>query len=395
MPSVRCSGCGFEVSSAEVRCPRCGVAVPSNTGTPVGPPPLRTVRRPQAPPPLPAKPRFTLPAWLLLACVPGELLLIALSLGLATEPVTVPYMIILVIGTLVFASLLGGGIGWAVFYLAGKSRLAGNLVAFCMIFMFALLPAIGLGIEQASDFFERRATLNQVNAEIHQAATAMMAAQQQAGQSGAPITQSTPLRNLASLFRDGATRLSGDHSLVYSAIGDLFDELAGAWQDYENRLAAIVDAGALDVTKLESLNELRDRIEDYQAMGEANTRLDAQIQSLPKRLNQRLAGKDIDPAALTLMRQAFLGGFNRTRDLQVRMRELDAEIVETSLGMLSLLREEWGRWQIEASTGTLLFVSDSAAESYTSLFTKLAQLFDEQRRTKTQILPVLNEFMSQ
>ncbi len=109
-----------------------------------------------------------------------------------------------------------------------------------------------------------------------------------------------------------------------------------------------------------SVDEVRQRIAEFEALRLANDLLDSAYQTLPVRLKARLVEADLssDEIGLSLFAMEY------RIELFGRLRQATREIITGRVKQLEVLQREFGRWSVD-SDGNVYFERDAANAEYT------------------------------
>jgi hypothetical protein len=333
--------------------------------------------------------------WLLAAVIPGALLKVFLELQVGGSPGNVSYAMGAGMGTLLMGTLLGALVARLVFWGNGGKQAMATWLAVPFAMIVSLAPAVLTAADHVRQTAVEQAALLQVEEEVRVALQAMVTAQTEANVAGAVFSQSEMLQDYAKVFKEGASRLGPRQSVVFQALGEAIDAFALTWKTYDDALARLLEAGALEESTLTSVSEIVDRIELNEAFGEANAAVAQHANDMPGHLERKLRDADIDERAMATVNAGFLESFNARMPLMLRVRELDAAIVEVAGAMLNFLKDEWGRWEHDPETQTTYFETDEAVARYDELITQLNTLSAEQdqaiRNALQEMSSVANE----
>lgn len=383
MTAKRCPSCNFEVSGVLSRCPYCGEVM---NAQPLGQATMTPPAMPgQGPPPLPPPPRFRFAWWLLLACLPGALLTTLVERISPAEDATWPAGVAFGLGVFAFLVLLAYLIARLTFALSRRNQPLASVVALVVVLLLSLIPPLsqlGNAIQQRA---EEQAALAELEQEIARTLHALAVEQQAALTTGDLLSQSEATRRLAMVYVNGADRLGKDQRVAFHALGQMLMGLADAWQDYDNGLERIIEAGAIEPTTLRSRDDIDQRLTLYRQLADANIAIRHHAESLPQHLERHFNEANADPRAVEIIQREFLRGFNQRLPDNTRMRELDEAILNNCIQVLNLYRQEWGTWEVDPITGIPYFETDETVTQFNQLATQLDTLIAEQDQLALRI----------
>lgn len=179
-------------------------------------------------------------------------------------------------------------------------------------------------------------------------------------------------RDAGPLRHSGAT---GEFGEVERVMLDFYGDLSRRQRQYEEDIAVLVDVfepatmrGPADAARAANAGAgLPEVIRTYVA----------ELRSSPQQLRERLDQANLSAATRREMLEGFEEGFAGAADVNVRIQDLELEVVEAALELLAVLRRT--SWERDRA-GNFLFSSDSALRQFEPVRIRLERVSQEQQR---------------
>lgn len=181
---------------------------------------------------------------------------------------------------------------------------------------------------------------------------------------------------LADDFEETAASVEGDDAAIFSAAGAMLRSFQESQTRYSAAAKRVNDAGWGAATRLGSLAAIDRRMEMIRSLAKENESFAALMREIPKQFRERLtkAGVAGPKIGLALVRHVP----QKKTELVLKIREQDRLLCDAWLDALQLLRDQWGRWRLDAEAGTVRFESDSAAGAHAALMDRIRAIQERQ-----------------
>jgi hypothetical protein len=166
-----------------------------------------------------------------------------------------------------------------------------------------------------------------------------------------------------------ADAITGEEKLIAKASAAISRELADRMRPYTVAYESLMNSGSIDPTNITSIEDIDRRLALANELVEANDDVLASIPKMPARFEALL----LEYGYPKTKAPAIVNRFRAESKLPILIgiRTADGELFECSGGILRLLKETWGHWEVEPETGALLFESDEVIDRYNDLLERL------------------------
>lgn len=260
------------------------------------------------------------------------------------------------VGTTLSVLLVPYVLTWIVWLLSRRSQRVASIL-FPTLMVLVILGSISQTSKRAAERRESNAAMEQLGRTLQQTNTKL-----KQGVSG-----SEALGDVSQAIDQAKAVASGTDKLLVEATGDYLAIAQKHSEEYEAALAEVEAKDALTPEQAASeaeLDQLRIVLErfiaetkelrDFLARGEAE---------LTSALRKRGVPSGLEEEVLAGFRQKQGG---ERLPLMLKMREMDVRIGEALLGIVALLKEEWGAWRYDQERG-ILFDREPALSRYQTL----------------------------
>ena len=307
------------------------------------------------------------------------LLLLAAALAVladATDTAATPETIGRLTGMFAAVVLIPLGLGWLVSFLSRHRRWAGNITV-VLVALLVMLGQLGQRGQQAN-------ALDRLDRAMREARQKRAELVQQMQQGKSPVHgMSQRLETRITTIEEVASDSHGPVKAALTAMAQTFHKLLPAAREYEQAFARIQKAGMLMPGTLDSRETINERIELFEQFGEANNALDKAFASIDARLLKRLQEADIEEARAKKL-VAKIRKTSSTTEIR-RLRELDRRLVERSIKMLNLLKDNYQKWQYDPEGKQIVFSSDALLKKHNQAFKQIQRIGEKQRNLIKQI----------
>lgn len=291
-----------------------------------------------------------------------------------------PELVEKLFGSVLVSAFVIGVPSWLVWRIS-RSRLAGNIT--CALIVSLMLFAFGSAIvttknkvqknEAAMDAFlaDSDAT-HQQQAELLDRAIA--------GEDVADEMSKRFDENLDRIDRVSA-QSSGTQAKVMEAMGQVMRRLQKPLARYNEAADLFMNAGGIDPATLTDAETIAKRLEMADEFDLANDALTATYADLERDMRARLKAMSMSDKEADFLIGKWRQGARP--DLMARVRESDRVIAEKSRKMLSILKDNFGRWSY--SDDTILFDDDAVLEQYNACAIELDNAAVEQEQAQREI----------
>ncbi|MEM9295746.1 MAG: hypothetical protein AAGA57_08090 [Planctomycetota bacterium] len=287
-----------------------------------------------------------------------------------------------VIGALLYPWLFS----FLAFHITRRSRVAslGGLLLGALLFLGSLSLAISAShkLEGQAD---RGSKVDQAARDIRMDVARHAEAVAAAREGDAVPSDVVALDRRIEIFESALSNARGEGRRVGRVAVESLRGVRAALVRYESALQAVVDAGGLEPAGLLDFAELERREDLYRQFREANQGLRAAQLGLADAFESRLRAAGVSKSSL----DAAVLGMRGSQQLEFtsEMRDLDAALVDASLAMFQVMRDEHGYWRVD-DQGLVWFEKDEAGRAYD-------QAMQELDRVSTRQDALLQEFARQ
>ena len=171
-------------------------------------------------------------------------------------------------------------------------------------------------------------------------------------------------------------------AIMARAAADLLREMAQHAQPYEQAARQLMAAGGVQPAGLDTVAAIDARLKLVQEFAAANEQFDQVLAAVPAQTRARLK----QAGAPDVAAEAFMRGANRNLILVREVRRTDRQLAVLMADTLGLLKSAWGAWELDRSTGSLLFERDADLNRYQQLVTQIQTVAVEQEGYQRQML---------
>jgi hypothetical protein len=169
-------------------------------------------------------------------------------------------------------------------------------------------------------------------------------------------------------------KLDGKAKDMGKALFSVNDQMLVLAKRYEAARKEYVESGGTDASTIRTLGQLEAREKVIRDFGVANDALLKFLQSIDTHLSAALANMELTAYQRTEAIQNYKKG--ASLEVLVAIRELDQQVANDSLAVVSLLRKEWGKWRVQGND--VLFDRGSAANEFNSVLGRITAAGEKQ-----------------
>ena len=280
-----------------------------------------------------------------------------------------------------FGSYAGAGLFFALFvaWLISKMTRSSTVpaVAFCLI-----LVAQISGLQQQNREIEQ--TLATFEEEAREKNIALM--EKALAGEDTESDMVTHIGRTASQMNYLAQTTTGEDAKSLQILSETIAEISPAVQIYYAALQDVIDSGGVDASSLKNRDQITLRLEKIDVFEQANEQFDALYASLPDQLRKKFKSEGIIGKDAYKIADSWE---NEVLPVVRKTRQADRELVHAMRGLLTVLSDHWGRWEVDSVTGEIWFEEDDTVALYNNYFQKMNHAATEQEALQRQHLDAL------
>ncbi len=186
----------------------------------------------------------------------------------------------------------------------------------------------------------------------------------------------------AAALQEKATKLDGKSKALAEAILSVNDEIREYATIYETARKKFLQAGGADAFTLTSLDEIQTREKIAIEVQVANAGLLDYLQGIDGRLGLALSQAGIAAQEAEDAIRSYKRGANIEAVLAIR--ELDMKSAEEAAAVISLLRNEFGKWRIKGNA--VLFDRSAAAAEFNAVVERIDDIVNKQTQLQKALV---------
>lgn len=202
---------------------------------------------------------------------------------------------------------------------------------------------------------------------------------------------STDVRNMAAVIQKVADLSTGPltEQKAIRAINNALVKFSEQAAKYAAMVEQIEKNGGIISSKLTSLDAIARQMNVVQSLADQNNRLVNAGSNLPATLKDLLARNGVDePNRSQIVNRVFAPS---TLELSIKVRQLDQSAFLLYTRQLQLLKDSWGRWHMDAQTGSVVFQDEATMNTFNSLSGQIAAICEQQERLQQEIVATLRQ----
>jgi hypothetical protein len=269
-------------------------------------------------------------------------------------------------------------VGWVVWRVTGGRGRVGQ-----MLFGVSLVALVSSSMAMAA--LQRTRAEAEADTRFRQAGLAFLDTLESAvDDRDVALGEADAMRSFAGEMERYALRLDGMERGRALAGAAVMREQAPLTADFNKAGKAFVDAGGLYPASLETEAALDQRLALAWAFADATERIGA--------MQSRRADRFVELASLYGVGAGELAEARVWFDRVFAAREneellgLERQVADAAVGILRLLRDEWGRWHYDRAQRRLVFDREATENRYVGLYVELTQAETQKRSLQRRLL---------
>lgn len=278
-----------------------------------------------------------------------------------------------IVGSTFPAAAVAVLLAFVTYLVSRRSNIAGAAAfAICIVVSIFIDFRLAASRERTAGFAKLKAAQQEIVAETKEAF--------EAGES--TTGGAKRLERLSDQLGNAAAGLGGNEQKATLAVQRVIGGLSPLMVTYENALDELMKAGTVSADTLDSPEAIRDRrvlVEKFQV---ANEGLREFFKTVETRLREELSKENLPARYQREVLTGFVQGSNM--ELNLTIRECDAELAAQMFKMLDLLAKEEGKWHLQGEN--VLFDNPPATDQFNALQAEITDAAERQGAAQKQLL---------
>ena len=184
---------------------------------------------------------------------------------------------------------------------------------------------------------------------------------------------------------DLAAQSGGDRARALRASGQYLQRMQEAAKAYTAALKTLQDNRVLDMSNVEGKEQLAEKKDIVRGFMDSNEQFRRFSSNSANVYKEELEKAKVSESTLASEMAAFRTSSAKARTKVLAIRETDRRLGEAMLGLLSLLEENWGKWNYNPEKKKIFFGGNKTLIQYNAFMEEIGAAATEQRRIQQEL----------